>query len=188
MKKQFVLWFSLLCMLLPGCSGSGESLDPALALRSRLLSCASYAFDAQVTADYGDKLYTFEMNCQVDNSGQVTFTVTAPETISGITGTVSAQGGKLTFDDTALAFELLADGQFSPVSAPWVLVHTLHEGYITASAEVENGYMVTINDRYDEEALTLSVWLDHNGLPAGAEIIWRDRRVLSLTVKNFSFQ
>ena len=188
MKKQFVLWFSLLCMLLPGCSGRGESLDPALALRSRLLSADAYSFDTRITADYGDKVYTFDMNCQVDNTGQVTFSVTAPQTIAGITGTVSAQGGKLTFDDTALAFELLADGQFSPVSAPWVLVHTLHHGYITSVADADSGYMVMINDRYDEDVLNLSVWLDHNGLPAGAEIFWRDRRVLSLTVKNFSFQ
>lgn len=188
MKKQFVLWFTLFCILLPGCAGGNEPLEPALELRSRLLSSDGYAFDAQITADYGDKLYTFDMSCQVDQSGTVTFTVTAPETIAGITGTIGQQGGKLTFDDTALAFELLADGRYSPVSAPWILVHTLHSGYIASCAELENGVMVSFNDSYEEDALNLSVWLGQDNLPTGAEIFCQGRRVLSLTVKNFSFQ
>ena len=169
-------------------NGGDEPLKPALELRSRLVASQGYGFDTQVTADYGDKLYTFDMNCRVDNSGNVAFTVTGPETIAGITGVVSSQGGKLTFDDTALAFELLADGQFSPVGAPWVLVHTLHSGYITSCARLDTGYMVSIDDRYDDDALNLSVWLGEDGLPTGAEISWDGRRVLSLTVKNFRFE
>ena len=48
--------------------------------------------------------------------------------------------------------------------------------------------MVSIDDSYEDDALNLSVWLGQDGLPTGAEILWRGRRVLSLTVKNFSFQ
>ena len=187
MKSKFILWFTLLCIMLPGCSDD-DPLGPAMELRSRLASSNGYSFDTQITADYGDKMYNFEMNCRVDDTANVTFTVIDPETIAGITGTVSSKGGKLTFDDTALAFELLADGQFSPVSAPWVLVHTLHYGYITSCAKVEGGTMVSIDDSYEDDALNLSVWLGQDGLPTGAEILWRGRRVLSLTVKNFSFQ
>ena len=157
-------------------------------LRSRLASSDGYSFDTQITANYGDRLYTFEMNCRVDSTGNLDFTVTAPDAIAGIMGSVNPQGGKIIFDDTALAFELLADGQFSPVSAPWVLVHTLHYGYITSCAQVEGGTMVSIDDSYEDDALNLSVWLGQDGLPTGAEILWRGRRVLSLTVKNFSFQ
>jgi len=36
-------------------------------------------------------------------------------TISGITGSLSQNGGKLTFDDKALAFDVMADGLVSPV-------------------------------------------------------------------------
>ena len=57
------------------------------------------------------------MDCQCDSQGDLTFAVTAPETITGITGKVSDAGGKLTFDDTALQFDLMAEEQVTP-SAP----------------------------------------------------------------------
>lgn len=188
MKKFAALWFVLLWVLLPGCSAGEDAMGQALTLRSRLVSANGYGFDANITADFGDKLYRFSMNCQTDPGGNLSFTVTEPETIEGITGTIDAQGGKLTFDDTALAFELLADGRLSPVSAPWVLVHTLHYGYITACAQTDSGVMISINDSYEDEALNLSVYLGRDGLPAEAEISWNGRRVLSLTVKSFTFR
>ena len=156
-------------------------------LRSRLLSSNGYSFSTEILADYGDKVYTFSMDCWATDDGNVSFTVCQPESIAGITGVISKHGGKLTFDDTALAFDLLADGQFSPVSAPWILVHTLHQGYISSCAELDEGWMVSMDDRYEEDALSLSVWLNRENLPAAAEIFWQGRRVLSLTVSNFSF-
>ena len=187
MKKRFVLWLVLMLLMLPGCSGVGDPLAPALELRSRLVSSKGYCFDAGITADYGDKVYAFAMNCQVKDDGTVSFTVTEPETIAGIAGQISNMGGKLTFDETALAFDLMADGQFSPVSAPWVLVHTLHSGYITSCAELDDGWMISVDDQYEDDALNLTVWLNREKLPTGAEIFWQGRRVLSLTVSNFSF-
>lgn len=188
MRKFGILCFVLLWILLPGCAGGGDTLGQAMDLRSRLLSSGGYTFDTEITADFGDKVYTFAMNCRADNAGNVAFTVTAPDTIAGITGVMDAQGGKLTFDGTALAFELLADGRLSPVSAPWVLVHTLHFGYITSCAQTDSGLMVSVNDSYEDDALNLCVYLSEDGLPAGAEIFWNGSRILSLTVKNFTFQ
>lgn len=188
MKKRFITFTIALLVFLAGCSGGGDSLDRALALRSRMVSSNGCTFDAEVTADYGDKLYIFAMSCQADSQGNVAFTVTAPESIAGITGTVSEQGGQLTFDDTALAFELLADGQFSPVSAPWLLVHTLRSGYLTSCAQVEDGLLLSIDDSYEADALNLSVYLGQDDLPTAAEVSWQGRLILSLTVKNFAFQ
>ena len=174
-------------VLLSGCKSETDGLAAAMELRSKLLSSAGCRFDAQITADYGDRLYTFSMNCQADAEGTVSFTVTDPETIAGITGNVGKSGGALTFNDTALAFELLADEQFSPVSAPWLLVHILSSGYLTSCAQIESGWMITIDDSYDDDALSLNVYLGVDDLPVGAEVSWRGRRILSMTVKNFTF-
>ena len=187
MKKWSLMIFVLLIAVLPGCKTGHDALERGMQLRSRLVSSNGYTFDTQITADFGDKLYTFEMNCRADSAGDLTFTVTAPETIAGITGTISGQEGKLTFGDTALAFELLAEGRLSPVSAPWVLIHTLHQGYLTACSVTDSGLVLSINDRYEENALNLSVYLGNDDLPTGAEIFWEGSRILSLTVANFSF-
>lgn len=188
MKKQVVFWFFSLWILLSGCSAVDGGMGQAMDFRARLTSSNGCSFDTQITADYGDQVYTFSMNCKADNDGNLAFTVTAPQTLEGITGMIDAQGGKLTFDDTALAFELLADGRLSPVSAPWVLVHTLHYGYITSCARTDNGPVISINDSYKDDALNLSVYLDQNSTPVAAEIFWKGSRVLSLTVNNFAFQ
>jgi len=119
--------------------------------------------------------------------GNVAFKVIQPETISGITGTVSEQGGKLTFDDQVLGFEMLADGQVTPVSAPWLFLKTLRGGYLNASG-VDGEYIkLSIDDSYEENPLYLDIWLDQTLNPVRGEILWQGRRIVSLEVSNFRF-
>ena len=186
MKRKFILWFTLLCIMLPGCSDD-DPLGPAMELRSRLASSNGYSFDTQITADYGDKMYTFEMNCRVDDTANVTFTVIDPETIAGITGTVSSKGGKLTFEGLSLGFELLADGAVSPVSAPWILMKTLRSGYLTSSGNDGQLLRISVDDSYEEDALHLDIWLSNEDVPVRGEIYWQGRRILSVNVDNFAF-
>ncbi|MBQ7801545.1 MAG: hypothetical protein IJ375_04405 [Oscillospiraceae bacterium] len=186
MKKVLA---ALLCVaLLTGCTGKRGEIDRAMGLRAKLLGSLGYSFDAAVTADYGDKLYSFAMSCTGDNDGNVSFTVTEPETIAGITGSVSAGGGKLTFDDTALSFELLADGQVTPVSGPWILVKTLLGGYLTDCVVEEELLHLEIDDSYEEDALHLDIWLDGEDLPVRAEISYDGRRIVTMEVTNFIIQ
>ena len=182
MKK--VLPLLLAVVLLTGCSLTPKEVERALALRTRLLQASTCAFDAEITADYGEILHVFRMNCTVDDQGGVSFRVTAPESIAGITGTLSKQGGALTFDDTALYFDLLADQQLSPVSAPWVLMKALRGGNIT-SAGVEKGSLrISVDDSYEENALNLEVWLDSEDIPQRADICYAGKRILSLNLEN----
>lgn len=183
MKKAGVFLF--LVFLLSGCSDTSREIERGMALRSRLLQAQGCSFDADITADYGDKVHTFSLSCQGDSKGGIRFAVTAPETISGITGMTGDEGGKLTFDDTALHFELLADGQVTPVSAPWLLLKTLRSGYLT-SACMEDGLLrLTIDDSYEDDALNLDIWLDGEDAPVRAEVLYDGKRILSLAVKNF---
>ena len=182
--KRTCAW--LLCLLLlAGCSAAPKEMDRAMVLRRKLLAAQSCSFQAEITADYADKLHTFSMACQSDSQGNLTFTVTEPETIVGITGTVDGQGGKLTFEDTVLHFELLTDDQISPISAPWILVKTLRGGYLTSVCQEEDMLRLTVDDSYDEDPLQLDIWLDEGDVPIHAEILYRSRRILSLNIKNF---
>lgn len=174
----------LFVCLITGCTSVSNEMERGLALRDKLLSCGC-SFSTDITADYGDKVYTFTMDCLADAQGNITFTVTAPETISGITGTIDNAGGKLTFDDTALQFALMADDQVTPVSAPWILVKTLRSGYLT-SANTEGDYLrLTIDDSYEEDALHLDIWLSSDDIPVRAEILYDGRKILSLAVTDF---
>lgn len=178
----------ILCLLvlLTGCTGKEAELDRAMSLRAKLLAQA-VSFDADITADYGDKTFAFSMSCQTDTQGNLTFTVTAPSSIAGITGTVSSAGGKLTFDEQALSFDLMADGQLSPVSGPWILMQTLRGGYLTSCTVEGERLRVAIDDSYAEDALHLDIWLNEKNIPVRGEILWEGRRLLSIEIKNFAF-
>ena len=178
-----ILCLVLVCLLC-GCGRKDDALDRALAMRMRLQGDAC-SFSCTVTADYGEKIHVFSMECTADVSGDMTFEVLTPESISGITGVVSQSQGKLTFDDKALAFELLADGQFSPVSAPWILIRTLRGGYLTSCTETDYGMLLCIDDSYEADPLRLDVRMDRDGNPISAEILWQGRRILSMEIENF---
>ena len=180
---------ALLCLvliLLCGCSANSADMDRAMALRGKLQQ-KEVTFDVDITADYGDKVHTFSMECQADIKGNMKFSVTKPESISGISGTVSKGSGKLTFDDQILAFDILADNLISPVSGPWVLMETLRSGYLTSCSQEGDLLRVAIDDSYADNALHLEIWLDSSDIPQRCEIYWQGRRLLSMDVKNFTF-
>lgn len=177
----------VLCVLmLSGCAAHSENMDRAMALRSKLQQ-QEVSFLVDITADYGDKRHEFSMECRADVQGNLKFTVTAPESISGITGTISQNSGKLTFDEQVLAFDILADGLISPVSGPWVMMQTLRGGYLTSCSRDGDYTRVDIDDSYAEKALHLAVWLDSGDIPQQCEIYWQGRRLLTMAVKSFRY-
>lgn len=175
----------LVILFLTGCSGIPDEMKTGLELRSQILQAAGCSFTAKITADYGDKIHMFTMDCQADSNGDTTFTVVEPDTISGITGKLSGSGGKLTFDDTALCFELIAEEQLSPVSAPWILINTLRSGCMVSACKEENGFRLSIDDSYEEDPLRLDIWLNSEHNPEQADILYDGRRILSVSVMNF---
>ncbi len=175
----------LLITLFAGCNDGDAFLQRALNLRDTLCKSDGFTFTANITADYGDSTATFSVECTADNNGNVTFTVINPEAIRGISGKLSSEGGMLTFDDTVLAFPLLAEGEVSPVSAPMLLVKTLLGGYISSCGSDNGMLRITMDDSYENDALRLEVWLNEQDLPTYTEIIWQGRRILSMSVDNF---
>lgn len=186
MKKLLAALLAL--VILTGCTGKRDEMDRVMTLRATLLACEMCTFDSKITADYGDAVQTFSLRCEGRSDGTLGFEVLEPETISGITGRFAAGKGELTFDDVALAFPLLADGQVTPVSAPWILLKTLLGGYLTACSMEEDLLRVTINDSYEEDALQLEVWLDSEDRPVQAEIVYDGRRIITMEVGSFQIR
>lgn len=185
MKRILVL--VLFILFLTACSSSAEGLDSIIALRTKIMESNAVSFDALITADYLDETYTFGMHCETNDHGDLTFTVTSPETIAGISGEVSDDGSSLIFDKDILAFKTIADDRVTPVSAPWLLMKTLRSGYIKAYTDDNGGAIAIIHDSYTEDALQLNVSINENSDPVFAEILWDSRRVLSIKIDNFHF-
>ena len=45
---------------------------------------------------------------------------------------------------------------------------------------------LTIDDSYEDDAMTLDIWLSREDRPQRAEILYDGKRILSLDVKNFA--
>ncbi|MBR4972786.1 MAG: hypothetical protein IKY59_07435 [Oscillospiraceae bacterium] len=179
MKRRIIL---LVCVLmLCGCSGKNTAMDAALGLRSSIAQANCCKFSVKIIADYGNVTYEFSMDCESDREGNVQFTVTQPETIAGITGRVTANGGKLTFDDQMLYIPMLTDDQITPISGPWILMRSLLSGCITSCTEGR----ITIDDSYEDDALKLDIFLDEAGTPDTVDVYWKNRRILLMNVTSF---
>lgn len=172
-------------LLLCGCAAKEQDMERVMALRAKLLASPEVSFDAVVTADYGAHTYTFKLRCKTASTGELTFEVLEPESIAGITGKASVNGGKLTFDDKALSFGPLADGSVAPVSGPWIIMNTLRSGYLTSCGEENGSLRVSIDDSYADDALHLDIWMDEKDLPARGDVLWQGRRILSIEIENF---
>jgi hypothetical protein len=175
----------LFALLLTGCTDSSKLENRTLSLRSALLAGAGCEFDAVITADYGQEIYTFAMGCTFDAHGNLSFTVLQPETIAGICGTIDTSGGNLRFDDVALAFPLLADGHASPISSPWLMYRCLVGGVIQTIGEEKDLLRATICDSYSDDALEFDIWFNLDDVPIRAELLYENRRIITLSIENF---
>lgn len=181
--RKWVISFLAVCFL-TGCDASTE-IERGMTLRSSLLQGSESRFQTKVTAEYPDKIHSFSMDCIFDEQGNLTFSVTEPDSISGITGNITSGKGALTFDDTVLYFSLLTDDQISPISAPWILMKTLRSGCLTAACMDENLLHLTIDDSFEDDALKLDIWINENNQPISADILYKNRRILSMEIINF---
>lgn len=162
-------------------------MKQGMEIRARLLEAQGCSFNARITADYGDNLYTFSVDCEGTQDGTITFQVSEPEALSGITGKLSDIGGALTFDETALSFPYLTDDQLNPVSAPWIFLKTLRSGYLTSVCMEDGKLRLSVDDSYEEDALHLDIWMDENNVPIRADILYDGKRILSLEITDFRF-
>lgn len=183
MKRIIVLL--LTAVILCGCSRENSEFDRAMSVRTGILGAKGCSFLAHITADFVDKTYTFVMQCQADQTGNIQFELTEPDYLMGIEGTIAAEGGKLIFEDTALAFTLQPDGVLSPVSAPWLLMRALRGGYVRHCVFEEEYLRITVDDSYEEDALTLDIWVDENNAPVQADIFQNNVRIMTISIKDY---
>lgn len=183
MRRMTTLLLTACLVIMAGCTKEETTLSPAIAFRAELVQTGGCAFQADITADYGDSVQNFSMSC--DAAKEVRLTLTAPETIAGITATVEKNSGKLTYDGMALEFGLLANGNVAPAAAPALLYYAWTESYIAAAGEENGLYRVTYEKDYEEKMLIIDTWFK-NGIPISAELCYNNERILKVLISDFS--
>ena len=159
----------LLCvpmiLLLAGCGPAkvSQAEELALTIRGEYLEMTTCSSKLSITADYGQRVYQYEVDAAVEGEN-TTLTLTAPETVAGMTARLQSGESLLEYDDIVLETGPLNEDGLTPVSAIPVLLETARSGYITAvSLDREAGTLRMDCGDPEEEPGTgteISLWFD----------------------------
>lgn len=150
--------------LLTGCGGSGETQDFAL-WQQELAGGEKISFTAEIAAVWEDGGTSYA--ARVERTGEETVTtVTAPETIAGISFRSRDGAGTLEYDSLVLE---LAPGEavISPCAAGSILLDALCRGNLLYTG-TEGELTTAAIDAPGGE--TVNLWRDEDGVPIYAEI------------------
>ena len=119
MRRSLLICVLMMTLSLSACGGGGggsEAEELALTIRGEYLAMTSCAAQAVVTADYGQRVYRYELSAAV-NGEEALFTLTAPETVADLTARIEEDEGWLEYDGAILETGELAPGGLTPMGA-----------------------------------------------------------------------
>lgn len=133
-------------LLLTGCGKAGvsEAEELALTIRGEYLAMEGCTAQAAITADYGQRVYEYGLSAEV-NGEETVLTLSAPETVAGLTARVSGEENRLEFDGVSVETGPLNDQGLSPVSAIPSLLEAVRTGYITACTLEGDGAVLRVD-------------------------------------------
>lgn len=180
----------MLCLLFPlcACHAAPSPEQQIEEIRSLYTSAEAFTATAEITADYGERVYVYQVEAEGGSSAG-SMQVTAPESIAGTvlqwaeddtslicdgvtleTGTLT-QSGLSPADMIPTIFSALSSGTLSECS-------TDQEGILTAELQHPNDAAVTLTCRFDGESRMLKQ----------AELAENGRRVLTMVFSDFQLE
>ena len=157
----------MMTLLLTGCGGTGvsEGEQLALTIRGEFLAAQGCSATAEITADYGQRVYQYTM--EVSGAGEeMTLTLTAPDTVAGITARLKGEDSLLEYEELVLETGPLNPAGLTPVSAVPALLEAVRSGYITCCTLEEECGLLRV-DCGDPEGTAgsgteISLWFEAN--------------------------
>ena len=93
------------------------------------MSAAEISFTAEITASHDDSAAAYTA-AVVNKGGETAVTVTAPESIRGITFRSAETGCSVAFEGVTLMLSPPREGELPPADAPALLLRALTEGHV----------------------------------------------------------
>lgn len=151
----------LLVLTLSACRGGkqdGQAL--ALDIRTSMLKATTLSITADITADYGERVYDFTVKYDGKaDSGKIE--ILAPEAVAGVKAEVSVSGGTLLYDGAALDMGAVTGDGLSPAEAIPALISQWQTGYIADCSFEKLGETETLAvTTAITETVTQKTWFD----------------------------
>ena len=193
MRKVFSLFaLTIPLLLLSSCfSGREEQklLDLALSVQREYLTMDRFSAQADLTADYGQRIYQYTLDVS-GTQEETVLTVLQPDLLSGITARVKDGESFLEYEDLCLETGPLTEDGLSPMSAIPQLLEQLKRGYLIAWSTDETGVLrITCGDPDSsaDQGVVYDLWLDReNHTLLRGEISVDGRRCIQCTFSVFT--
>lgn len=173
-----------------GGTGVSKAEELALAIRGEYLEATACSAAVAVTADYGQRVYQYEMDITVTEEETV-LSLSAPETVAGVTARIQGDEGLLEYDGIAVETGPLNGGGLTPVSAVPALLEAARSGYMTSCMLEEESGLLRVDCRDPEgtpgQGVETTLWFDaeSHALTRG-EILNDGVRVIDCTFSQFT--
>ena len=180
MRRLLICVLMTLALMLTACSlpgGVSKEEELALTIRGEYLKTDSWTGRAELTADYGRRVYQYEITASCAD-GETLLTITAPEEAAGITARIAGEESLLEYDGLSVETGPLDPKGLTPMSSVPVMLETARSGYMTACAMEEDTGLLRVEYGDPEEApdtgRVVVLWFDSvdHGLKQGE--IWSD--------------
>ena len=170
LRKKLTALLLALPALLCACAGKPAKQDlaqPALDFRQALLENGC-SFEAEITADFEDYVYSFTLSCEEDSDGSMQMRILAPDTLAGITAQIEGERAKLVFGDTEVA-------------QAW------RSGYMQFSGTEDGALHVTYLCGYGEDEIRVDTWFS-DGAPVRADLSCDGHTTVQIDVTDFNLR
>ena len=191
MRKVILLFALMTTVLLSGCADGGaqQALDTALTIRSTFLNDPQCAFRASLSADYGQRVYDFELDV-TRNAEETVLTVISPELVAGITARLREETGFLEYDGLCLETGPLTSDGMSPLSAVPAMFDAIRGAYILTCGYTQDGLLrVDYGDPEQpaDSGTQFSIWFDPTTFnPTRGEVTCDGFRCVTCTFSLFT--
>lgn len=191
MKKR-LLFLPMMLLLLTGCGGGQEGKTGAealaVAIRGEYMAMTGYSLQAQVNADYGQRVYDFTLSVTSDGE-ETTVVIREPEMLAGVAARMDGDEGILEYEDLSLETGFLDGESLSPVSALPTLVEAARTQYIDRCTLADGVLEVHCADPEEDAGTGREVTLYFDAQThalTGGEISQDGRRVITCEITEFT--
>lgn len=143
MRRSSVICVLMISLLLSGCGTAEGTIglqEQALIIRGSYLESAGCTAKLNVTADYGQRVYTYTADVTVTGEETV-LTVTQPQELAGVTARMIGAQSRLEYDGAILETGPLDAEGLTPLRAVPALLECARSGFIDNCAAESLGEM-----------------------------------------------
>ncbi len=168
-RRKMCVRMMILCLMLASCGASSaesKAEQLALTIRTEYLAMTACSGQVDITADYGQRVYSYSAQVSWEKEGDTLLTLTAPEEAAGLTARIRNGETWLEYDGISLETGPLTPEGLAPIDAIPALLTYVREGFMAECGEETLGERETVKIccRDPEEpagsGIEASLWLD----------------------------